>query len=320
MTVRIKLQWKVTMPPPEDALTLLAPLLRVRPELQDFCRFGGDWRSAHSSEEKGWAAFHIVTRGACQVERTGRPPVRLEAGDILLFPHGDAHIVYGGGRHEFRDVSVTYRDYVRIKQTEGVAVETELICGRLHLETTAENLLLAALPRVIVLHVATQIGLDHCRGLVAAIREELEQGRAGAAVIARDLASALFVILLRQHLADKPPADGLLALLGHRETAKAAAAMLRKPAHDWALDELADLAAVSRATLVRAFRRICGMPPLGFLTELRLGLAHDRIAQTTDTFGRIAEEVGYQSEAALSRAFHRRFAIRPGALRGGPTD
>jgi AraC family transcriptional activator of mtrCDE len=55
------------MPPTEDAFALVAPLLRVRPELQDFCRFGGDWRSSHPPEEKGWAAFHIVTRGACQV-------------------------------------------------------------------------------------------------------------------------------------------------------------------------------------------------------------------------------------------------------------
>jgi AraC family transcriptional regulator, activator of mtrCDE len=314
MTARIKLAGSVTMPTTEDAFTLLAPLLRVRPELQDFCRFGGDWQSAHSHEERGWAAFHIVTRGTCQVARTGRPPVRLKAGDVLLFPHGDAHTVYGGGgQHEFRDISVTYRDYVRIKQTAGVAIEAELICGRLHLETTAENLLLAALPRVIVLHAAA--GLDHCRSLVAAIREEMEHDRTGAAVIARNLASALFVILLRQHLEQNPPVDGLLALLGHRETAKAAAAMLSKPGHKWALNELASLTAVSRATLVRAFRRICGMPPLGFLTELRLGLARDRIAQTTDTLGRIAEEVGYQSEAALSRAFNRRFAVRPGVLR-----
>jgi AraC family transcriptional activator of mtrCDE len=69
-----------------------------------------------------------------------------------------------------------------------------------------------------------------------------------------------------------------------------------------ALNELASLAAVSRATLVRAFKRICGMPPLGFLTELRLGLTRDRIAQTVDTLGCIADDVGYQSEADLSRS------------------
>lgn len=305
----------------KDALTLLAPMLRVRPELQDFCRLGGAWRSVHGPEKKGWAAFHIVTRGACQVERTGLPPVRLEAGDILLLPHGDAHIVYGGGgRQEFRDISVTYRDYVRIKQTDGVPIETELICGRLHLEMTAESLLLATLPRLIMLRLAAQPGLEHCIGLVAAIRQELEFDRAGAAVITCDLASALFIILLRQHLELEPPLDGMLALLGHRETAKAATAMLRDPARDWGLDELAGLAAVSRATLVRAFKRTCGMPPLGFLTEIRLGLARDRLTHTADALGLIAVDVGYQSESALSRAMFRRFAIRPGALRSGRID
>jgi len=106
-----------------------------------------------------------------------------------------------------------------------------------------------------------------------------------------------------------------LALLGHRETARAAEAMLKEPAKTWSLDELASIAAVSRARLVRAFRRIGGATPQGFLTEVRLGIARNRIEQTSDALGRIAAEVGYQSEAAMSRALERRFAVRPGAMR-----
>ena len=301
------------MPGLADALTLLAPMLRVRPELQDFCRFGGDWRSVHAAEERGWAAFHIVTKGTCSVERAGQPSVQLEAGDVLLLPHGDGHVVYGGeGRMDFRAVTVTYRDYIRIKQTDDIAIETELICGRLHLDSASENMLLKTLPHVIVLRLG---GLPSCGQLVSTVREELEQDRAGAAAIARDLASALFVMLLRQHLEADPPADGLLALLGARETARAAAAILGDPARDWSLDELASIAVVSRATLVRAFRRISGMPPQAFLTEVRLGIARTRIGQTSDALGQIAVDVGYQSEAALSRALYRRFATRPGAMR-----
>ena len=198
------------MPGLADALTLLAPMLRVRPELQDFCRFGGDWRSVHAAEERGWAAFHIVTKGACSVERAGQPSVQLEAGDVLLLPHGDGHVVYGGeGRMDFRAVTVTYRDYIRIKQTDDIAIETELICGRLHLDSASENMLLKTLPHVIVLRLG---GLPSCGQLVSTVREELEQDRAGAAAIAHDLASALFVMLLRQHLEADPPADGLVAL------------------------------------------------------------------------------------------------------------
>lgn len=301
------------MPKADDALSRIAPILRVRPELQDFCRFGGSWRTSHAPAGAGWAAFHIVTKGECSIERPGSPPVRLEAGDVLLLPHGDGHVVYGGSSaQEFRAITTTNRDHIRVKQSAGAVVQTELVCGRLHLEAASENLLLRTLPHVIVLKLS---GIRRYAELIAMIRDELEAGGAGAASVARDLSSALFVMLLRQYLETEPPAQGLLALLAARETARPAAAMVADPAKPWKLDELASLAAVSRATLVRAFRRLSGMPPQTFLTELRLGLARNRIIHTSEALGEIAAAVGYQSEAALSRAMNRRFASRPGAMR-----
>jgi AraC family transcriptional regulator, activator of mtrCDE len=294
-----------------DALSALAPVLRVRPELQDFCRFGGDWRSAHDPQAQGFAAFHIVARGTCQVERPDQPAVTLEPGDVLLLPQGDGHVVYGGAGHEVGGPIITRQTRsIRVKQA-GETVETELICGRLHLESGSENLLLRTLPHAIVL----KLGDDACSRLVELMRNELDDDRPGAAAVARDLASALLVMLLRQYLDTDRPAEGVLALLAARETARAAVAMVDNPARDWSLDELAAVAAVSRATLVRAFKRLSGLPPLAFLTEIRLGIARNRIAQTRDPLGKIAAEVGYQSEGALSRALMRRFAIRPGALR-----
>ncbi len=296
-----------------DALTALAPVLRVRPELQDFCRFGGDWCAPHDTQAQGWAAFHVVVRGTCQVERDGQPPVTLDVGDVLLLPHGDGHVVYGGaGRRTPGPVTITQRDAIRVKETSGATIETELICGRLHLESASENLVLRALPHAIVLKLA---GEDACARLVDLMGRELGDDRPGAAAIAKDLASALFVMLLRHYLETDRPAEGLLTLLSARETGRAAAAMLSEPARDWSLDQLASIAAVSRATLVRAFRKLSGMPPQAFLTEVRLGIARNRIAQTSDPLGEIAADVGYQSEAALSRALYRRFAVRPGALR-----
>ncbi|WP_343612736.1 AraC family transcriptional regulator [Novosphingobium sp.] len=298
---------------PRDALTSLAPMLRVRPELQDYCRFGGDWCARHDPEESGWAAFHIVLKGSCVVERAGQAPVALQAGDVLLLPHGDGHVVFGGDdRAAFRPIHYSGRDTIRLKQTEGVPIDTELVCGRLHLESSSENLVLRTLPRAVLL---TLGGIDGCLGLIGLIVAELEQDRAGSAAITRDLASAMFVMLLRRCFETLAPAEGLLALLAARETAKAAAAMLEDPARLWELDELAAIAAVSRPSLVRAFRRITGLPPFGFLTELRLGIARHRIMDTAEPLAQIAADAGYQSEAALSRAFLRRFDIRPGALR-----
>jgi len=188
------------MTPPRDALSVLAPMLRVRPELQDYCRFGGDWRSAHAAEGQGWAAFHIVTKGACVVERAGQPPTRLEAGDVLLLPHGDAHVVYGGdGMGPLRATYAIDREAIRVRQTVGEDVETELVCGRLHLESATDDMLLRLLPHVIVLPLA---GQRASAGLVDTIGEEPELDRPGAAAIARDLASAL------RHPAAGPPRGG----------------------------------------------------------------------------------------------------------------
>ena len=83
----------VTEPFTQDPLSAMTPLLRVRPELQDVCRFAFQWDTVHEAEPPGWAQFHIVTKGRCLLERYGAEPLRLEAGNLLLLPHGDAHVV-----------------------------------------------------------------------------------------------------------------------------------------------------------------------------------------------------------------------------------
>jgi AraC family transcriptional activator of mtrCDE len=296
-----------------DTLSDLAPLLRVRPELQDFCRFGGIWSGPHAAT--GAAQFHIVVRGRCLLERPGHGPIRLGPGDILFLPRGDAHTVRSIAAGAPRPITTEFHNAIRRKSTKGVEIETELVCGVLHFEGAKDNAVVSALPNIIVLRSAAFPLADRLRGLTLGIRDELDVARPGGAAIATDLASALLVMMLREHLEEAPPANGLLALLGQRATAQAVIAMLHEPAREWTLDMLAKASATSRATLVRAFRKTAGIAPLAFLTELRLGLAHQRLATTTDPIAAIAVDVGYQSEAALSRALFRRFGERPGKMR-----
>jgi AraC family transcriptional regulator, activator of mtrCDE len=301
----------------DDALSGLAPLLRVRPELEDFCRFGGAWASPHEAEPAGWAYFHIVTKGTVQLDRPGFGPLRLDAGDILLLPHGDAHTVRapGDAGRARPPVAIQYRNTLRLKASIGVEPDTELICGRLHFEAAPENLVVAALPNVVMLRVGEQPVASRFNPIMLGIREELDGGRPGAAAIAKDLASALFVMMLRFHLEASEPAEGLLRLLSQRMTGQAVLAMVRDPVRAWTLDDLAHTAASSRATLVRAFRKASGVAPLAFLADLRLGLARHRLAGGAGSIDQIAAEVGYQSQAAFSRAFLRKYGIRPGKLR-----
>jgi AraC family transcriptional activator of mtrCDE len=153
--------------------------------------------------------------------------------------------------------------------------------------------------------------------LIIAIQCELEAARPGAWAITNDLASVLFLMVLRAHLEREQAGNGLLRLLGHRQAGRAAGAMLQDPAKAWTLDELSERANASRASLVRMFKKAVNLPPLEFLAQLRLDLARRKLAATRRPLAEIAAEIGYQSESAFSRAFRRRFGMRPGEARLG---
>ncbi|KQO45450.1 AraC family transcriptional regulator [Methylobacterium sp. Leaf86] len=301
----------------EDALSALAPLLRVRPRLDNVCRLGGSWSAVHEHAQSGYAYFHIVVRGRATLDRSEGFPLDLGPGDILLLPHGNAHTMHAPGMPALVPSPVTTRRQgsFSFRTSLGAVPDVELVCGRLHFEAAPENLIVAALPDVIVLRVGEQPLTTRFDPLLAGIREELDGERAGALAIAENLATALFVMMLRSHLEASAPVEGLLRLLGQRTTAQAVTAMLRDPVHAWTLDELAHAAAASRATLVRAFRKAAGIAPLEFLMDLRLGLARQRLRTAHASLDQIAADAGYQSQGAFSRAFLRRYGVRPGQVR-----
>lgn len=301
-----------------DLLKVMVPLFRIRPVFEDSCRFGGSWESVHAPNGRGWAQFHMVTRGACVVERPGLGMLRLEAGDILLLPHGDSHAVRSRIEGAAGRVTTELRNGVRQRATLDAEVDTELLCGRFLFESTDENPLISALPDEIVLRTTDAPLLDKFRRLLIDIREELDAGRAGSEVVAADLARALFVMMLRDHLADEASADGTMSLLRDRTTARVVSAVLNDLTRDWTLDEMAEVAITSRASLVRAFQKRAGTAPMTFLSDLRLTIARKRLAGTSDPIAKIAGEVGYASEGALSKAIMRKYGMRPGALRMAP--
>ena len=298
-----------------ELLKAIVPLLRIRPVIEDSCKFGGSWQSLHAPNGRGWAQFHMVTRGACVVERPGLGSQRLEAGDILLLPHGDSHLLRSRTGGAVAQISSEVRNGVRQRSTVDARVDTELLCGRFLFETAEENPLIAMLPDEVVLHTEGQPVLERFRRLLIDIRDELNAGRAGSEMVAADLARALFVMMLRDHLTEAAPADGTVSLLQDRTTARVVLALLEDLSRDWTLDEMAAVAICSRASLVRAFRKAAGTAPMTFLSDLRLTTARKRLAGTSDSIAEIASEVGYASEGALSKAIMRKYGVRPGALR-----
>ncbi|MEI9984064.1 MAG: AraC family transcriptional regulator [Aliidongia sp.] len=302
----------------------LVPLLRVQPELEQLCRFGAQWASPHGPEPDGWAPFHIVTAGSCLLDAGERTAIPLTAGDVAVLPHGGPHTVRAlptaTGRAVALRVEHRLHDDIVLKSNVEGEAETKLICGRLRFEHAHRNMVLAALPDVIVLAGAANGDAARVARLVELMQAELEEDRIGAAPIASGLASSLMIFVLRSHLETAGTGRGILALLTRRQTARALAVMLADPAHPWTLDELAELARTSRATLVRQFQTAVDMAPVAFLADLRLNLARSRIRASHTPLAIIAEEVGYQSETAFSRAYQRHYGIAPGGDRKARTE
>ena len=304
-----------------ETFRALAPLLRVRPELKLICRFAGQWASPHEPEEAGWAPFHIVTFGVCLLDVGDRTGILLKAGDAAVLPHGGSHTVRAlptsVGPTTVLRVHRRLYDELVVKSNIDGEPDTKLICGRLCFEHAINNMVLAALPPVVVLSSTEGPDRMRLRRIVDAIRDELEEDRPGAAAIAAALASSLMIIVLTVHFKNAGDSGDILALLARRRTARALACMLTELGRSWTLDELAERANTSRATLVRLFHTAVSMAPLAFLSELRLTMARRRILATNTPLAVIAEDIGYQSEAAFSRAYHRRFGVAPGADRKG---
>ena len=303
-----------------EAVSRLGSLLRVAPELQQICRFGAQWASPHPSEDTGWAPFHIVTSGCCVLDAGGCRGIVLREGDVAVLPHGSPHTVRAGpdagGPYARASIRGQREDGIVVKANTDGKPDTTLICGRLRFEQAHANVVLAALPRVVVLDCATARDAAAARRLVEFMRTELDEDRLGAACIAGAFATALLVLVLRTHLESAGGHEqGALALLVRRRTARVLAAMLRDPARPWTLDELAAQAMTSRATLVRLFRANVDRAPLAYLAELRLLLARNRLLAGDAPIVAVAAKVGYESETAFSRAYTRRFGIAPGADR-----
>ena len=154
-----------------DPLAAIAPLLRVRPEIQEICRFAARWEAEHQAEPLGWAQFHIVTKGRCFLEQRYGEPLLLQAGHLLLLPHGDAHVVRSADREGriTAPIRIEFNNAVRIKTNTEDESDTELICGRLKFHAAPDNLIIAALPAAIVLRLGPGEPFHRMRMLVQAI-------------------------------------------------------------------------------------------------------------------------------------------------------
>ena len=298
-----------------ELLNAMVPLFRIRPVIDNYLPIWRQLGVAARTERQGMGA---IPHGDARLLR-GRAagPGRAKAGgrrhSLAAARRQSPGAKRGGGC--CGKVSTDVRNGVRRRATIDAAVDTELLCGRFLFETSDENPLIAALPDEIILRTAGEPLLKGFGACCSTSAKSWTRREFGSEMVAADLARALFVMMLRDHLTDQASGKGTLSLLQDRATARVVLAILGDLARDWTLDEMAAVAIASRATLVRAFQKRAGIAPMTFLSDLRLAVARKRLAGTSDPIAKIADEVGYASESALSKAIMRKYGMRPGALR-----
>jgi len=263
-------------------------------------------------------SYHVITQGSGWATVPGEAPMRLLAGDIIVLPHGDTHVLSSTpGLRRSPDMSMYRvpadgRLPVSISMGDPQGEPTHFVCGFLGCDSRPYNPLLAALPRVI--HISDEGGA--LSAYVQFALAESKQPRIGGRSVLGRLSELMFVDVVRRYL-ETLPADRADWLAGLRDpfVGRALNALHRDPARDWTLESLARESALSRSALAERFTQFVGRPPMQYLASWRMQLAANYLQTGTDSVLAVANRVGYDSEAAFSRAFKKVVGEPPGEWR-----
>lgn len=271
-------------------------------------------------------SYHVILDGFGWVTMPDMAPAPFEAGDLLLFPHGDPYSMLSAPGQQpefdtehcvgfFRDMAAGHLPFV-VREGGGGAQQTRFVCGYLGCDARPFNPLLSALPRFLCVKRAGAAGRELLDHLVELTLLEACNVKPGGESIRLRLSELMFTELLRQYLETLPAGQaGWLAGLGDTAVGRVLSMLHDRPEHAWTLAQLAERAGMSRAVLADRFRQRVGCPPMHYLTQWRMQIAARHLADGAAKVASVSQGIGYRSEAAFSRAFKRYTGLAPAEWR-----
>jgi len=276
-------------------------------------------------------SYDIVLKGSGWVRMAGMDPVRFESGDILVFPHAEPYALLSAPDQQpefdfdetlkfLREMAAGKLPFV-VREGGNGPERTQFVCGYLGCDMRPFNPLLSTLPPFIRV-ARSEVEPDDL--LVRLIRLTLAESRTrrfGGQAIGLRLSELIFVEVLRRYLEGLPAGrHGWLAALRDPAVSQVLGLLHAEPARSWSLDELAQNAGVSRAVLADRFAQVVGCPPMKYQALWRMQIAARLLADRKMKIAAVAHEVGYDSEAAFSRAFKRATGTSPAHWRDEVRD
>lgn len=263
--------------------------------------------------------FHLLIEGRAFVRLESGERETLNAGDIVMIPHGDPHVMGNGLTHAVNDaeeLAGVIAQGLKVWRTGGGGEVTKFVCGYMACDPELSKVFLSGLPAVFKVTIRNDASGRWLENSIRFSVDHAGETRAGGGAVLAKLAEVLFVETLRTYIAQLPlERTGWLAGARDGEVGKTLALLHRDPARPWTLADLAREVGISRSVLAERFRHYLNETPIAYLTRWRLQLGAEMLASTSFSVAQVAAEVGYESEAAFNRAFKRGFAIPPARFR-----
>jgi AraC-like DNA-binding protein len=264
--------------------------------------------------------YHFITEGRAFARLPGGQREDLVAGDVVIFPHGDAHLLGNGSPEKpldaLRMFDKNLTQGLKLARFGGGGEVTRLVCGYLVCEPRLSQIFLAGLPKILKVRITNEPA-DHWleNSIKFSVGEETNV-EAGSSLVLAKLSEVLFVETLRRYI-NSLPADQTGWLAGARDPAigQALALLHAEPAHGWTISNLSRRVGLSRTRLAERFQHFLQESPIAYLTKWRMKLGAETLLSTENSIEEIAATVGYGSAAAFNRAFKREYQTPPAQFR-----
>jgi uncharacterized HTH-type transcriptional regulator HI_1052 len=306
-TVFVKIsKWKFLV----DYLDKLTQLAQVQGKINIRCLFQGDWRVEHNvNTVQDEGIFHIIEQGECWLTLADKT-FHLQAGDLFFLPKNCPHRMHSSAKVSTKSTAITTsQGLFELRQIGQKSPDLKMFCGLFLYQK--ESLLIDALPEYLHFHLPE----TPVQPLLQLFLKEANETNQGSKSVIDALANVLFIYILRHALQMGWVESGLLAAFEDKRLSHVLIKMLNEPQAEWNIEQLAELALMSRANFCRVFQQKMQMPPKKFLNQIRLQQGAYLLKQTPKSVLEVALEIGYQSEAHFSKAFKTAYGITPSQYR-----
>jgi AraC-like DNA-binding protein len=302
-----------------DSLGEALHFLRMSGTFYCSCEFTDPW-ALLLPPLQDYLMFHVVTAGELWLEMSGVKPTLLRPGEFVLVPHGAGHSLTSKpgrkGRNFFDLPREAVSERYDILRLGGGGTPAHAICGAVKFDDPAAQQLVALLPRMIRVNGWSAPEEEWIQSTLRFLAAEARELRAGGELLITRLADILVIQSIRFWIANDPAAQtGWLGALRDKQIGRAIALVHRDPTRNWTLASLASTVGMSRSAFAARFTQLVGEPAMHYVSRWKMRSAVGLLKADETPLASLAGRLGYESEAAFSRAFKRVMGVSPGSVR-----